>query len=193
MKNNTIYVFNAVTGNLQTRIQAKKPLLATSRSDSSLYFLDNDGTNYTLKMVSADYANISARSVILKYIATANNSEITAVTKNDDTLYAACKDGSIHYIDLTPSAEICLMTEGSKQVYSQIYDIDSVDDTFYFLTESSVFTSSYTDKTIEPVTINRGYTHTDKRRSIVWTNLQAGYEASYPHCPNLAGFYRKLA
>ena len=172
VKNNTIYVFNAVTGNLQTRIQAKKPLLATSRSDSSLYFLDNDGTNYTLKMVSADYANISARSVILKYIATANNSEITAVTKNDDTLYAACKDGSIHYIDLTPSAEICLMTEGSKQVYSQIYDIDSVDDTFYFLTESSVFTSSYTDKTIEPVTINRGYTNLitkDEDSLILWS------------------------
>lgn len=176
VKNNMIYVFNAVTGNLQTRIQAKNPLLATSRSDSSLYFLDNDGTNYTLKMISADYANISARSVILKYIATANNSEITAVTKNDDTLYAACKDGSIHYIDLTPSAETCLMTEGSKQVYSQIYDIDSVDDTFYFLTESSVFTSSYTDKTIEPVTINRGYTNLitkDEDSLILWSKGKA--------------------
>lgn len=176
VKNNMIYVFNAVTGNLQTRIQAKNPLLATSRSDSSLYFLDNDGTNYTLKMISADYANISARSVILKYIATANNSEITAVTKNDDTLYAACKDGSIHYIDLAPSAETCLMTEGSKQVYSQIYDIDSVDDTFYFLTESSVFTSSYTDKTIEPVTINRGYTNLitkDEDSLILWSKGKA--------------------
>ena len=159
VKNNMIYVFNAVTGTLQTRIQAKNPLLATSRNDNSLYFLDFDGTNYTLKMVSADYANISARSVILKYIATANKSEITAIANNDNPHYAACKDGSIHYIDLNPSVEICTMTEGSKQIYSQIYDIDSIDDTFYFLTENSVFTSSYTNKTIEPVTINRGYTN----------------------------------
>ena len=172
VKNNMIYVFNAVTGTLQTRIQAKNPLLATSRNDNSLYFLDFDGTNYTLKMVSADYANISARSVILKYIATANNSEITAVAKNDNTLYAACKDGSIHYIDLNPSVEICTMTEGSKQIYSQIYDIDSIDDTFYFLTENSVFTSSYTNKTIEPVTINRGYTNLitkDEDSLILWS------------------------
>ncbi len=172
VKNNLIYVFNSVTGTLQTRIQAKKPLIATSRNDSSLYFLDYDGTNYTLKMVSADYANISARPVILKYITTTNNSEITAVTKNDDTLYAACKDGSIHYIDLSPSAETCLMTMGSKQIYSRIYDIDSIDDTFYFLTEDSVFTSSYTDKTIEPVTINRGYTNLitkDEDSLILWS------------------------
>ncbi|MCR4714905.1 MAG: hypothetical protein K5751_11090, partial [Treponemataceae bacterium] len=172
VKNNLIYVFNSVTGTLQTRIQAKKPLIATSRNDSSLYFLDYDGTNYTLKMVSADYANISARPVILKYITTTNNSEITAVTKNDDTLYAACKDGSIHYIDLSPSAETCLMTMGSKQIYSRIYDIDSIDDTFYFLTEDSVFTSSYTDKTIEPVTINREYTNLitkDEDSLILWS------------------------
>ena len=172
VKNNLIYVFNSVTGTLQTRIQAKKPLIATSRNDSSLYFLDFDGTNYTLKMVSADYANINARPVILKYITTTNNSEITAVTKNDDTLYAACKDGSIHYIDLTPSAEPCLMTMGSKQIYSRIYDIDSIDDTFYFLTEDSVFTSSYTDRTIEPVTINRGYTNLitkDEDSLILWS------------------------
>ncbi len=173
VKNNMIYVFNAVTGNLQTKIQAKKPLLATSRSDNSLYFLDFDGTSYTLKMISADNANISARSVILKYIATVGNSEITAVAKNNDTLYAACKDGSLHYIDLNPSAEVCLMTEGSKQVYSQIYDIDSVDDVFFFLTDTSVFTSSYTGKTIEPITSNIGsYTNLiskDEDNIILWT------------------------
>ena len=173
VKNNTIYVFNSVTGNLQTTIQAKKPLLATSRSDNSLYFLDFDGSSYTLKMISADNANISARSVILKFIATVGNSEITAVAKNNDTLYAACKDGSIHYIDLSPSAEVCLMTEGSKQVYSRIYDIDSVDDVFFFLTDTSVFTSSYTGKTIEPITANIGsYTNLiskDEDNIILWS------------------------
>ena len=173
VKNNMIYVYNSVTGSLQTRIQAKKPLLATSRNDSSLYFLDYDGSTYTLKMISADYANISTRPVILKYIATTNNSEITAVAKNQDTLYAACKDGSIHYIDLFPSAETCLMTEGSKEVYSRIYDIASVDDTFFFLTDSSVFTSSYTGKTIEPITANIGnYTNLitmDEESIILWS------------------------
>ena len=173
VKNNLIYVYNSVTGTLQTRIQAKKPLIATSRDDNSLYFLDFDGTNYTLKMVSADYANISARPVILKYINTEENSEITAVSKSYDTLYAACKDGSIHYIDLEPSAELSVMTEGSKQVYSRIYDIASVDDVFFFLTETSVFTSSYTGKTIEPITSNIGnYTNLitkDEESIILWS------------------------
>lgn len=171
VKNNLIYVYNSVTGTLQTRIQAKKPFLATTRDDSSLYFLDYDGTNYCLKMVSAEYSNINPRPVILKYISTVNNAEITAVAKSDDMLYAACKDGSIHYIDLQPSADVCLMTEGSKQVYSRIYDIDSYDDIFYFLTESSIFTSSYTAKDIEPITINNDYTNLitkDEESLILW-------------------------
>ncbi|MCR4940695.1 MAG: WD40 repeat domain-containing protein [Treponemataceae bacterium] len=172
VKNNMIYVYNSVTGNLQTRIQAKKPFLATSREDNSLYFLDFDGSNYSLKMVSAEYADITARPVILKYFTTENNSEITAVTKSADMLYAACKDGSINYIDLTPSTDICLMTEGSKKIYSQIFDIDSYDDIFYFLTENSIFTSSYTTKYIEPITINNGYTNLitkDETSLILWS------------------------
>ncbi len=173
VKNNQIYIYNSVTGNLQIRIQAKQPFIATSRNDSSLYFLDYDGTNYCLKMVSATNASISVRPVILKYITTPNNSEITAVAKSEDMLYAACKDGSIHFIDLSPSAEICMMTEGSKEVYSRIYDIDSYDDIFYFLTETSIFTSSYTTKYIEPITKNNGgYTNLitkDEEDLILWS------------------------
>jgi len=208
-KNDYIYIYHSVTGELLTKIYEKNPKLISTRDDSSLYYLVKDGRNYILKMIQAeiqkqiDYVTVevatennvtenttninstefelteitseapktiiqeiekdvlyvSDKSVIVKTIYPESRPEINMLSKDSTNIIALCEDGTIQKTSIEPNTTISSMENISQIVYSKIYDIAVMDEQFYFLTEDSVFSSSYTDKSITTVKSNSGYTN----------------------------------
>lgn len=159
VKNNYIYIYHAVTGDVLAKIQSKNPIIASGRNDTNLYFTEKDGRNYVLKMIQTDGIHVFQNPVIVQTFFAENRPDVTKLLKNASTLYALCADGSVHKTSVEPTTELVTLNKVSEKVYSKIFDIASENSEFYFLTDSSVFVSSYINKTITQISTNNGYTN----------------------------------
>lgn len=53
IKNDSIYIYHSVTGDLLAKITEKNAQIISTRDDSNLYYLVKDGRNYVLKMIQS--------------------------------------------------------------------------------------------------------------------------------------------
>lgn len=191
VKNNYIYVYHSVTGDLLAKIYEPNAKIVTNRSDSNLYYVIKDGRNYCLKMLESEIRleetvaettenlensdilstsnnnNITQTEklyfnenpIIIKNFYTESRPEISSLIKDNQNVLALCENGTIQKTSLEPNTVLSSMTNVSVAIYDKIHDIAVKDETFYFLTNNSVFSSSYNDRTITTVMNNKGYTN----------------------------------
>lgn len=191
VKNNYIYVYHSVTGDLLAKIYEPNAKIVTNRNDSNLYYVIKDGRNYCLKMLeseirleetvaestenleNSDILSTSKNNnitqieklyfnenpIIIKNFYTESRPEISSLIKDNQNVLALCENGTIQKTSLEPNTVLSSMTNVSVAIYDKIHDIAVKDETFYFLTNNSVFSSSYNDRTITTVMNNKGYTN----------------------------------
>lgn len=191
VKNNYLYVYHSVTGDLLAKIYEPNAKIVTNRSDSNLYYVIKDGRNYCLKMLESEIrleetvaettinlenSDILSTSnnnkitqteklyfnenpIIIKNFYTESRPEISSLIKDNQNVLALCENGTIQKTSLEPNTVLSSMTNVSVAIYDKIHDIAVKDETFYFLTNNSVFSSSYNDRTITTVMNNKGYTN----------------------------------
>lgn len=191
VKNNYIYVYHSVTGDLLAKIYEPNAKIVTNRNDSNLYYVIKDGRNYCLKMLESEIRleetvaettenlensdilstsnnnNITQTEklyfnenpIIIKNFYTESRPEISSLIKDNQNVLALCENGTIQKTSLEPNTVLSSMTNVSVAIYDKIHDIAVKDETFYFLTNNSVFSSSYNDRTITTVMNNKGYTN----------------------------------
>lgn len=191
VKNNYLYVYHSVTGDLLAKIYEPNAKIVTNRSDSNLYYVIKDGRNYCLKMLESEIRleetvaettinlensdilstsnnnNITQTEklyfnenpIIIKNFYTESRPEISSLIKDNQNILALCENGTIQKTSLEPNIVLSSMTNVSVAIYDKIHDIAVKDETFYFLTNNSVFSSSYNDRTITTVMNNKGYTN----------------------------------
>ena len=191
VKNNYLYVYHSVTGDLLAKIYEPNAKIVTNRSDSNLYYVIKDGRNYCLKMLESEIRleetvvettenlensdilstsknnNITQteklyfneKPIIIKNFYTESRPEISSLIKDNQNVLALCENGTIQKTSLEPNTVLSSMTNVSVAIYDKIHDIAVKDETFYFLTNNSVFSSSYNDRTITTVMNNKGYTN----------------------------------
>ena len=193
VKNNYIYVYHSVTGDLLAKIYEPNAKIVTNRNDSNLYYVIKDGRNYSLKMLESEIrmetvienteilensddlainkanetTNITQTEklyfndnpIIIKNFYTESRPEITSLIKDNQNVLALCENGTIQKTSLEPNTVLSSMTNVSVAIYDKIHDIAVKDETFYFLTNNSVFSSSYNDRSITTVMNNNGYTN----------------------------------
>ena len=191
VKNNYLYVYHSVTGDLLAKIYEPNAKIVTNRSDSNLYYVIKDGRNYCLKMLESEIRleetvaettenlensdilstsnnnNITQTEklyfnenpIIIKNFYTESRPEISTLIKDNQNVLALCENGTIQKTSLEPNTVLSSMTNVSVAIYDKIHDIAVKDETFYFLTNNSVFSSSYNDRTITTVMNNKGYTN----------------------------------
>ena len=191
VKNNYLYVYHSVTGDLLAKIYEPNAKIVTNRSDSNLYYVIKDGRNYCLKMLESEIRleetvsestenlensdilstsnnnNITQTEklyfnenpIIIKNFYTESRPEISSLIKDNQNVLALCENGTIQKTSLEPNTVLSSMTNVSVAIYDKIHDIAVKDETFYFLTNNSVFSSSYNDRTITTVMNNKGYTN----------------------------------
>lgn len=156
VKDNYIYIYHAVTGDQLARIPAKKPILASSREDTNLYYVEENGRNYSLKVIETDGVHVFSTPVQISTFSIDQRPSLLNVLKAQDFVYGICSDGSVHMMSCESQTGTVAMTPVSRQVFSKINDIASRNDLFYFLTDDSVFTSGFDDQTVQYVTQNNG-------------------------------------
>lgn len=191
VKNNYLYVYHSVTGDLLAKIYEPNAKIVTNRNDSNLYYVIKDGRNYCLKMLESEIRleetvsestenhensdilstsnnnNITQTEklyfnenpIIIKNFYTESRPEISTLIKDNQNVLALCENGTIQKTSLEPNTVLSSMTNVSVAIYDKIHDIAVKDETFYFLTNNSVFSSSYNDRTITTVMNNKGYTN----------------------------------
>ncbi|WP_428768272.1 WD40 repeat domain-containing protein [Treponema sp. HNW] len=159
VKNNGIYVFRADTGEQSAFIAEKKPLLCTASSDKDLYYLDISGKNAVLKVLETENGYIKASPLIVKSIAFPQRETPIFALKTGTRIYTGTKSGQVYTFDIEPDSQAVNALPVSKRVYDKIYDIAEDEGSFYFLTEKSVFKTSYENATVYSAAKNTGYTN----------------------------------
>lgn len=159
VKSDTIYLYEASTGELAAKIPADSPIICTSANDNNLYYFETDGKNSVLKMIEVQNGYIKSTPIIVKNFTFSNWDNPTVATKYLNTIYIGMESGELYSVQTNPELEPITALKISKQVYDRIYDVSEQDDLFYFLTDDSIFESSYQDRSINSVAKNTGYTN----------------------------------
>lgn len=156
VKDNYIYIYHAVTGDELARIRAVKPILVSSRSDDNLYFTEENGRNYALKVIETDGVHVFSTPSLLANFSIESRPTLLNALKAQDYVYGICSDGSVQMLPCEESASAVVMTPVSKEVFSRISDIAVYQDEYYFLTSQNIYKSATNDQAPTFVTANNG-------------------------------------
>lgn len=162
VKNNQIYIIDALSGKTSARVSARSPILL-SDGGAILYYVETDGRNYTLKAietkVTEEGATIANPSTLynLSGINTANT--ITSGFYSRGKIFLGSKAGNIFSVALGQSEDAGKTVIVTENVYDKIYDIASINNDFYFLTKDTIFLSSYDTGQIDTVAQISGFTN----------------------------------
>lgn len=156
VKDNYIYIYHSVTGDLLASIRATNAILTSSRIDDNLYYIEPNGRNYSLKMIETDGVTVFSTPVTLSTFSIDERPSLLNALKAQDYIYGICSNGSVHMLSCEAQTGTVAMTPVSKPVFSKLTDIASSDDQFYFLTESGIYTSSFDDQNVTLYTRNNG-------------------------------------
>lgn len=174
VKDGTIYVCHALSGNILSTVKAENPIILVSRSDSSLYYLENDlkGT-YVLKMLeNQENQGVTPPRIVKTYKGPRGAGEtITCGSKIGQEIMLGSKAGAIYRANAsveTGTVNLNLLTENT---YDKILDMAPVGEDFYFLTRNSVYKSSYDTGIVNRLGSNPGQTQliTYGDKIILWS------------------------
>lgn len=159
VKNNSIYITDALTGTVLSRVSAKNPILIPSPADTGLYYIETENRSFLIKQIQNDNNLSVAGPVTIRTFTGPQSNSIVAAVKSDNNIIAGTADGHLFSISIDPlylTAEAQKITENR---YQKIYDAASYGEEFYFLTKDTVYSSSYTTGAVSKVTENANYTN----------------------------------
>ena len=162
VKNNQIYIIDALSGKTSARVSARSPILL-SDGGAILYYVETDGRNYTLKAietkVTEESSTIANPSSLynLSGINTANT--ITSGFYSKGKIVLGSKAGNIFSVALGQTENAGKTVVVTENMYDKIYDIASINNDFYFLTKDTIFLSSYDTGQIDTVAQISGFTN----------------------------------
>lgn len=156
VKDNYIYIYHAVTGDQLACIPASEPILASSRDDNNLYYVEESGRNYALKVIETEGVHVFSTPVKLSSFSIEARPSLLNVLKAQDFIYGICSNGSVQMLGCEQAEGTVAMTPVSKPVFSKITDIASFNNQFYFLTADSVYTSGMDDSSAVLTAQNNG-------------------------------------
>ncbi len=162
VKNNQIYIIDALSGKTSARISARSPILLCD-GGTILYYVETDGRSYTLKAietkVTEEGSTVANPSTLynLSGINTANT--ITSGFYSRGKVFLGSKAGNIFSVALEQTENAGKVAVVTENMYDKIYDIASIGNDFYFLTKDTIFLSSYDTGQIDMVAQISGFTN----------------------------------
>lgn len=174
-KDGYIWIYHAYSAKLLAKIRANKPQLVTLRSDTDLYYIEQEGKNYTLKMVDIEGVTVPSYSVIVRNFYTEERPSIVTATATRTHIYAGCDDGTIQTVSKDSDTVLTAATCISQNPYDKILDISENGNDFYILSEKSLIRTTFNGKENEPLMTNPGYTNIlriDEDTLLFWSRDQ---------------------
>lgn len=163
VKNNQIYIVDALSGKVAARISARSPILLSDDVSSTLYFVETDGRNYTLKaietQITEEGSSISNPATVYNLSGINSANTITSGFYNNGNIMLGSKAGNIFSVALGQGENAGKVVAVTENMYDKIYDIASIGSDFYFLTKDTIFLSSYDTGQIDTVAQISGFTN----------------------------------
>ena len=186
VKNNTIYLINAMNGKIITTWQARTPFILSSKNsgEKGLYYVTNEGRNYSLRIIENEtldslYKQSKTSSiqtapeplVVKNFVGLKSRDSFTCAAKSSGTVYFGTASGNIYTMSDVPISETYTLEPLTEQMYKQIYDIAAFGNDFYFLTSSDIYSSSYQDQSVQRIGSNNGQKNiiSSGNSLILWT------------------------
>lgn len=163
VKNNQIYIIDALSGKTSARIAARSPILLSDGTSPTLYYVETDGRNYTLKAIEtkiAEEGSVIGNPSILYNLSGINAANtITCGFYNQGKIILGSQAGNIFSVALGQAENAGKVIVVTENMYDKIYDIASIGSDFYFLTKDTIFLSSYDTGQIDTVAQINGFTN----------------------------------
>lgn len=162
-KNNQIYIIDALSGKTAGCIAAESPVIFSDPQDTSIYYMENNGRNSTLKMINASLntdgsTTVNSPITIKSLSGFSAKNNITAVSKTDTSLIIGTKTGDIYKTDTTASGSTVTLIPITDNMYDKVLDIITINNEFYCLTPKTIFNTSYDTGVVNNICNNNDFT-----------------------------------
>ena len=174
VKDNKIKIVNLNTGKLIASVGAVNPILLSTEKDNDLYYIEhvNKGT-YNIKIIkSLDGTKLSVPKVLKNVTGPFNAGLLTVGTKDNSFIYLGNKLGDIYKTEADYAAMTAPLMSVTEDTYSKIYGMIPSKSDFFFLTENSIYKSSYDASIIDKVAETKGQTNITQyndNKVILWS------------------------
>lgn len=136
IKNDYIYIYHSVTGDLLAKIYEKNAQIISTRDDSNLYYLVKDGRNYVLKMIQSGIEKQQIITQVENPITTQQNNQISNVKSPND------KDVLSNQSDILVTDTEIEQNEAPEKTYTQVI---TEKDVLFFEENPVIVKTIYTD------------------------------------------------
>lgn len=150
VKNNSINIVKATTGELTTTIPAQNPIIIKSDT-SDLHYVEFDEENdrFILKQVPLKKSDLQFIPVELQYFTMGDIEEISVATYSDTNgLIYGTSSGALYQNGIYPSTEAIdiTLTRVTEPAHHRISDIVFVDTNYYFITNNNIYIGKILEK-----------------------------------------------
>lgn len=162
VRGNNIYVVQAVTGKTLAKYSAQRPVLLASNQKPDLYFIENENRGFKVYKIQNDRNKGTIAPEIQRTFAGLKNGErITCADFQGDEIFAGTSAGNIYKFDYVKAERVDVLQALSENLYEEIFDVaySSNGNDFYFLSENSLFKSSYENSAVSTLAQNNGFTN----------------------------------
>lgn len=172
-KDGKIYIINLNTGSTVTSVNAYDPVFLSTKADNNLYYMEYLGKGtYQIKVIETQKSSAVSSPTVVKKVYGPKRSILNVGTKDESYFYFGNKAGDIYKTNVDSAAITDDLIEVTEDTYSRIYGMVPADSDFYFLTESSIYKSSYDASIVEKVASTNGETNISEYKEnsvILWT------------------------
>lgn len=174
VRGNNIYVVQAVTGRTLEKFSAQNPVLVSSNKNPDLYFIENETRGFKVYKIQNDRnKDVIAPELERTFSGLRSGERITCADFEGDEIYAGTSAGNIYKFDFVKAERVDVVQPLTSNLYEQIFDVasDSNGSDFYFLSENSLFKSSYENSAITRIASNSGRTNVlaDNGNLFLWS------------------------
>ncbi len=186
IKDNLLYIIDASNGKTLATYPANNSIIFSSEFEQGekqgLYFITESGRTFTLKLINAESLKklltgqqVESPLVVKNFTGLKGRDSFTCGSKNAGTIMLGTQSGNIYTMTDIPESELYSLFAITENMYQKIYDIDSSENEFYFLTGNSIYKTSYDTKVMNRIGSNPNHSNLIKYKDkiILWSRNTA--------------------
>lgn len=186
IKDNMVYIIDAADGKSLSTYPANNGLIFASEYDQGdkqgLYFTSESGRTWSLRLINAENLkklltgfNVPSPLIVKNFTGLKSRDAFTCASKNAGSIMLGTQSGNIYTMTDIPESELYSLFAITENMYQKIYDIDASDNEFYFLTNNSIYKTSFDSRVMSRIGSNPSHNNLIKSngRIILWSRNTA--------------------
>lgn len=149
-KQNSINIVQATSGKTVASIDAINPIIVQS-TDSDIFYIEKDTENYcyVLKQIPLRKSDLQFIPMIIKSFTFDEEIDIDNAVYLSQQVFFGLENGSLYSINTNPSSDVEEVEKITEEINNKISDIVILDNKYYFVSDSSLFSGTMLSTDIE--------------------------------------------